>query len=357
MSEARAIERIWWGHAAAARVARAALLPLSAVYGGVVRVRGAMYDHGLLARHELPLPAVSVGNLSVGGTGKTPVASWIAGRLRDGGADPAILLRGYGGDEPLVHEQLSPGIGVFVGADRVAAARRAAASGADSLVLDDAFQHRRAGRDVDLVLVGAERWTGTVHVLPAGPWREPLSALARASMVLVTRKSAGSDVASAVADQLARRQPGLEVGTLALLPDAIVRYGTEERRPLEAVAGSTVLAIAGIGDPGAFLRQLEQRGIAAEPAVFPDHHAFTAAEIERLAARAERATLTICTLKDAVRLAPGWPRQAPPLWYVSQRVTVERGAGVLAALLDRIHHARRARMSGAESLPSTRPLS
>lgn len=357
MPDVRAIERIWWGHGTLARAARAALLPLSAVYGGVVRVRGALYDGGLLARHTLPLPAVSVGNLSVGGTGKTPVASWIAGRLRDGGANPAILLRGYGGDEPLVHEHLSPHIAVYADANRVDSARRAAAAGADVLVLDDAFQHRRAGRDVDLVLVGAERWTGTVRVLPAGPWREPLSSLRRASMVLVTRKAVGPEAASAVADQLARRVPGMEVGTVALMPDSIVRYGTDERRPLAALAGSTVLAIAAVGDPGAFLRQLEQLGIAAEPAIFPDHHAFTPAEIQRLAQRAERAKVAICTLKDAVKLAPGWPRQAPPLWYVSQRVTVERGAGVLAALLDRIHHARRARLSGAESSPSTRPLS
>ena len=357
MPESRLIERIWWGRGAGARVARAALRPLSAGYGAAVRVRGALYDAGLLARHSLPLPAVSVGNLSVGGTGKTPVASWVATRLRDEGAVPAILLRGYGGDEPLVHERLAPGIPVVVGADRVEAAGRAVAMGADALVLDDAFQHRRAARDVDLVLVSAERWTGEVRVLPAGPWREPLSALQRASMVLVTRKSASPETAATVADALAARVPGVPVGTIALLADTIVRCGTDEHRPLSTLAGSSVLAIAAIGDPGSFFRQLEQQGIAAETAVFPDHHAFSAVDIGRLAARAERTALAICTLKDAVKLAPGWPRQAPPLWYVSQRVSVERGAGVLAALLDRIHHARRARPRGAELSQTRRPLS
>ena len=347
MPEARLLERIWWGRGSGARAARGALLPLSTAYAGVVRARSVLYDLGVLARHRLPVPAVSVGNLSVGGTGKTPIASWVARTLRDGGASPSIVLRGYGADEPLVHERLAPDIPVIVGADRVEAAARAVAAGADTIVLDDAFQHRRAQRDVDLVLVGAERWTGEVRVLPAGPWREPLSALARASMILVTRKAASAAAASRLADELQHLVSGVEVGSVALLPDALVDVRTGEQRPLAELAGSPVLAIAAIGDPRSFYEQLEEQGIAAESAVFPDHHAFTHAEIERLAARAERTGTVICTLKDAVKLRAGWPRQAPSLWYVSQRVSIERGAGVLAALLDRIHLARRARSTGA----------
>ena len=357
MAEARLLERVWWGHGAGARAARTALLPLSALYAGLVRARGALYDSGVLARHSLPLPAVSVGNLSVGGTGKTPIASWIARTLREGGATPSIVLRGYGDDEPLVHERLAPDVPVVVGADRVEAAARAMAAGADAIVLDDAFQHRRAHRDVDLVLVSAERWTGEVRVLPAGPWREPASALARASMILVTRKAATAPAAAAVADELRHLAPTSEIGIVALLPEAIVDVQTGSQHPLATLAGTAVLAIAAIGDPRSFFEQLEQQGIAAESAVFPDHHAFTSADIERLAMRAERAGAAVCTLKDAVKLSTGWPRQAPPLWYVSQRVSIERGAGVLAALLDRIHLARRARSTGAESSQPRRPLS
>jgi hypothetical protein len=129
------IEKIW----AADGPAAWALAPLSWVFRAVTGVRNALYDVGVLRSHSLGLPAVSVGNLSVGGTGKTPVSAWVAAELMRLGGRPAIVMRGYGADEPLVHRRLNPDVPVYVNADRVAGAREAAAGGATVVVLDDAI--------------------------------------------------------------------------------------------------------------------------------------------------------------------------------------------------------------------------
>lgn len=348
MAEGRAVEQLWWSDAPAARAARGALLPLSWLFGGVVRARGAGYDRGVLPAEVPALPAISVGNLTVGGTGKTPVAAWIAGELRRRGERPAIVLRGYGADEPLVHATLNPEVLVVVDPDRVAGVRDAAARGATIAVLDDAFQHRRCRRDADVVLVSADRWDGRVHLLPAGPFREPLAALRRATIAVVTRKAAGPDAVDAVCRAIAATAPSLPVAVAQLAPDVLVRVGGHERRPLATLAGARALAIAAIGDPGAFLAQLERAGARTTARLFPDHHAFGEAEIAALAREAAAYDAALCTLKDAVKLAPGWPAGAPALWYVSQRVVVERGRDELDLVLDGVRHARdsRARTAG-----------
>ena len=150
-----------------ARVARLALAPVEGLYRGIVAARGALYDVGVLPSREPALPSVSVGNLSVGGTGKTPVSAYVAARLREKGGLPAIVLRGYGGDEPLVHATLNPASPVVVSADRLEGVERARVLGADVAVLDDAFQHRRARRSADIVLVSAESWSEQRRLLPA----------------------------------------------------------------------------------------------------------------------------------------------------------------------------------------------
>src|SRR5215211_769933 len=190
VSDRDLIERLWFGADALASVARAALLPAERVFGGIVGARDVLYDAGWLPSQATTIPVVSIGNLTVGGTGKTPIAAWVAAGLARRGAQPAIVLRGYGDDEPLVHRILNPMIPVIVDADRTAGVEEAARRGADIVVLDDAFQHRRVQRIADLVLVSADRWTPTVRLLPAGPWREPLRAIRRATLVIVTRKAA-----------------------------------------------------------------------------------------------------------------------------------------------------------------------
>ena len=347
--DASLVERIWWGRGRGPAIMRLVLRPASALFGAAVRVRNALYDFGALPSRELGVSTISVGNLSVGGTGKTPMAAWIADRARELGAAPAIVLRGYGEDEPLVHRELNPGVPVVVGADRFQAAARAKELGADLIVLDDAFQHRRARRQVDLVLVSAERWTGTTPLLPAGPWREPLRSLGRASMALVTRKTVSLDAAAAVADEIARRLDGLAAGVVALVPGDLRRIGDHTVRPLTDLEGSRVLAIAAVGHPAAFIRQLETLGARVEAECFPDHHRFSDADVTRLAGRGKDVDHIVCTLKDAVKLHPRWPRQAPSFWYVSQRVVIERGDEALAALIGRVVRARATRSRTAAS--------
>ena len=335
-------ERVWYGHEPIARLARAGLSPLSLAFRGVVGVRGALYDRGLTRTHALALPAVSVGNLTVGGTGKTPVAAWFARRLADRGARPALVLRGVGDDESRVHALLNPDVPVVTSSDRVLGAHEASERGADVVVLDDAFQHRRAARVVDLVLLSAERARTPVRLLPAGPYREGLGALARASAVLVTRKAASPDEADALLRTLNARQPCLPTAVVHLAADALRAWNApaDAAEPIDALRGARVLAVSGIGEPHAFERQLRQVGAAVESAAFADHHAYDAADVARLVRRAEQADRIVCTLKDAVKLGPRWPRQAPALWYVSQRVTVERGGSVLEDLLGRLLAAR-----------------
>ena len=342
MPDDRRLERLWESDSAGARLARAALLPLAGAYGMASALRGTLYDRGILRSHDLALPAISVGNLSVGGTGKTPVAAWVAAELARRGAVPAVVLRGYGNDEPAVHATLNPGIRVVVAADRLAGAARARFLGADVVVLDDAFQHRRARRLADLVLVSADRWTAHRPLLPAGPWREPLSALERASLAVVTRKAASPADAAVVALAIAHASAEVRVAHVHLAAGELRSLTGGQRLAIGALAGARVLVIAAVGDPRAFLRQIDAAGAHIQAEIFPDHHDFSPSDCSRLGRVASAADLVICTLKDVVKLGPRWPREAPPLWYVSQRLLVESGLEFLEQTFERVLAARQA---------------
>lgn len=324
----------------AARFARAALLPLEAGYGAVVLARSALYDRGVLLSHSSRIPTISVGNLTVGGTGKTPVAAWLAARLESRGEMPAVVLRGYGGDEPLVHHELNPTIPVVVSPDRVLGIAEAAADGATVAVLDDAFQHRQARRDADIVLVSADRWSARRRLIPAGPFREPVSALRRASLVLVTRKAASAERARLVRAELERLCPDVPVTVAHLRLGDLCAVNETRSEPLDVLDHAPVLAIAAVADPRAFIRQLSAMGADVRFSIFPDHHAFTRADAEGLARSLEPDERAICTLKDAVKLADLWPRDGGPLWYVSQQVAVEENAEAIDDLLSAVLQAR-----------------
>lgn len=333
-------QRLWTGVGVPARVARAALYPAEAAYGAAISTRRTLYDRGLLRAHQLALPAVSVGNLTVGGTGKTPVSAWIVGQLASRGARPAVVLRDYGGDEALVHAALNHGVPVVTGADRVEAVRRARVRGADIAVLDDAFQHRRARRDADVVLLSADDWRAPRRLLPAGPWREPLSALRRASLVLVTRKTATIDVLDEVWTAAGAGAPGVPRAAARLAPAALIDAHSATSRPLSSLAGVDMLAVAGVAGPAAFRQQLEELGARVRLQAYADHYAFTAHDARLLARTAEHAQIVVCTLKDAVKLAPLWPRDGPGLWYLSQQVILERGRPEMERLISDMLEAR-----------------
>lgn len=313
---------------------RAILSPVAALYGAVVTVRGKSYDWRVLKTEEFSAPVLSIGNLTVGGTGKTPVAAWFAQQLIQRGLVPGIVLRGYGGDEIKVHQRLNPTIPVIAKADRARGIREAIAAGVDVVVLDDAFQHRRAGRDVDVVLFGADAWTGRPRLLPAGPWREPLRSAARASLLIVTRKTASDRVVAEVKRALAGAAPRVPTTVMHIAPAGLTSTATGQTLPLQALRGADLMAIAGIAHPESFFKQLTELGAVVRPFSYPDHYDYTSAEAAHLAAEASNSDFVVCTLKDAVKLEALWPVEAGSLWYVSQRLRIEEGRQHIERLLD-----------------------
>jgi tetraacyldisaccharide 4'-kinase len=236
---------------------------------------------------------------------------------------------------------LNPGVTVIANADRVAGVAAAHAAGADCVILDDGFQHRRLRRTADWVLVAAEQRAHTRRLLPAGPLREPTTALRRAHVVIVTRKSASPEQADAVARELHARAPAAAVAICHLAPAGLVNAIDGSEHPLELLRGARVLAVAAIGAPDAFFAQVRETGVGELRMVsMRDHHEFTVADVNRLANDARGMDGVVCTLKDAVKLAALWSVSAPPLWYVSQRAEIERGAQLLDASLATILSAR-----------------
>lgn len=310
------------------------LSPLSTIYRGIVATRGELFDRGVIASHASPIPVVSIGNLTVGGTGKTPVAAWTAARLKDLGRRPAIILRGYGGDEPLVHARINPGVPVIVAPDRVAGIREASVSGSDVAILDDGFQHRRARRDVDFVLVSADNWNGRHQLLPAGPYREPIENIGRASAILITRKAVSSTRMAEVRAAIRDIAPGVPAVEMSLALSELRMEGDPlERRELSSLRGRHVAAVAAVGNPDAFFQQLEAAGARVVRLPFPDHHPFTATDIRSILSAAAVTDDVVCTLKDAVKLTALWPVGKRPLWYVSLAVNVDSGHSVIDDLL------------------------
>lgn len=328
------IEDTWYGETITAKSARAALAPLSWLYGAAVAARNSMYDTHMLRSVRSAVPVISVGNVTVGGTGKTPFTAFIVAELIAGGHRPAVVMRGYGDDEPKLHARMNPSAPVYVNADRVAGIEEAVSAGADVVVLDDGFQHRRAARDLDIVLVSAERWLERARVLPAGPLREGVVALRRADLVVVTRKSAGDATAREVAASvqlIAGREKPIAIASLE--PTALVAATGTESLPLSALSGARVLAVAGVGDPASFFEQLRALGASVTTRRFRDHHAYTSRDATELAADAVSHKYVVTTEKDAVKLALKWPANGPELWYLSQAVRLSVGTTAVAAAL------------------------
>jgi len=311
------------------------LLPLSPLYAAAVSARAAAYARGWLPSHRLELAVVSVGNLSFGGTGKTPTVVALVRDLARRGRRPAVLTRGYRrtsaepavvvgpdpgqpvetiGDEPAELARRLPGVPIVVDADRVRGGRTAIALGADVVVLDDGFQHLRLERDLDLVLVDAGDPWGGGRLPPRGRLREPMAALARASAVLVTKVPA--DPRHVV--ESVRAAVEVHAGAIPVLAARLrmTRVRTAEGwQAADALAGHRLFAFAGVGRPEAFSTLLEEAGVElAGSRWFPDHHRYTAPELESLAAAAAVAGATLVTTgKDAVKLpadAPVWEAEA-----------------------------------------------
>jgi tetraacyldisaccharide 4'-kinase len=331
----RLIRWLWTSRRVDARLARLGLLPFSGLWRAAMATRNLAFDRGWIPARELPLPAVGVGNLTVGGSGKTPLSSWIAAHYLARGLVPGILLRGYGRDEVLVHRHQLPGARVVADPDRVAGAERALAQGAQVLVLDDAFQRRDVWRDLNIAVVSAETSRAVAWSLPAGPWREGLHALRRADALVVTRKRAGADAARALGARLAPSVQG-PVGVVHL---GVSRYeGLVSGRPTASTAlqGARVVAASAIADPDAFVAQTKALGAQVQVASWRDHHEFRDEDVAWLAKAARKADYVVMTQKDAVKLRDRWPASVPEPLVAVLDLEWESGEAAIRASLDAI---------------------
>jgi tetraacyldisaccharide 4'-kinase len=282
---------------------RWALLPAWVGYRPLVALRNAAFDRGWRRVHRVAVPVVSVGNLAVGGTGKTPLVAWLVDRLRVRGHAAAVAMRGYRGDGAANDEARMLGGAVLCDPDRVRGARAAIAGGATCVVLDDGFQHRRLHRDLDLVLIDATRPWGGGAVLPLGLLREGLRGLRRAHAVIVTRSD------QATADELAaitaRLLPlGVPIAYARHQPVSLTPLAGGAARAPAALAGVAVVLASGLGNPAGFERTARDLGWAVRATRrFPDHHRYDAADAAELAALAARHdAVLVVTAKDAVKL-------------------------------------------------------
>jgi len=310
-------------------------LPASGLWRGAMAVRELAYRRGWLGVHDLPLPSVAVGNLTVGGSGKTPIAIWVARYYVSRGLIPGILLRGYGGDEVLVHQHAVPEARVVADPDRAVGAERALARGAEVLVLDDAYQRLDVRRDLNLAVVSAETTRAVRWSLPAGPWREGLHALDRADAVVITRKRATPEAALALAADLEGRVAGpVAIAHLGLRYLEGMVSGT--RQPASALAGKRVVAASGIADPDAFVAQTKATGAAVQVATWKDHHDYRDEDVAWLAHAARRADHVVITQKDAVKLRNRWPNSVPEPLVAMLDLEWEEGGDSIAAALDAV---------------------
>jgi tetraacyldisaccharide 4'-kinase len=328
-----------------ATLARSVLRVVEVPYTIAVSIRNHRYDRRAAKVHNVEVPVITVGNLTLGGTGKTPMVKWIAKRFQNAGLRVAIVSRGYGAaegkhnDEALELAQSLPHVPHIQNRDRVAAARLAIQNFNSQLILlDDGFQHRRLSRDLDIVLLDALEPFGFEHVFPRGTLREPLAGLARAQVVCLSRADAIlQPEREAIRQRVAQIAPQAAWCEAAHSADRLVN-SRGESQPLDALASSRVVAFCGIGNPAGFRHTLAVAG--CEPVAwreFPDHHMYTAADGSELVALAEssKAEMFVCTQKDLVKL-PHHELNGVPLWAVAIEMKFLRGKEELEQQLENL---------------------
>ncbi|MFZ0641129.1 MAG: tetraacyldisaccharide 4'-kinase [Candidatus Acidiferrales bacterium] len=303
------------------------LWPMSVLYSTVARLRAWAYRARILRQRRLKGVVVSIGNITTGGTGKTPMVLWLAQRFLESGKKVGVLSRGYrplperagvagnagargwNDEVALLHDRLGERVELGTGAKRFEKGRELEKRGVDCFVLDDGFQHLQLARDVDVVMIDATKPFAGGHVLPSGRLREPISALRRADVVVIHRSA---EHVPAIEAMIRRYSPApIYFSQTKLL-------GLEMYRGVETASAAAkkrkFFAFCGIGNPSAFLADLKNWGIPVlGHEIFRDHHRYTERDMSRLAeeAAAARADALICTEKDLYDLPPGVTTRAP----------------------------------------------
>ena len=339
------------------RAATIALAPLSLVYGAAVKIRAALYRKGVFKTQRVGVPVISVGNITTGGTGKTPLVEWIAGHLASRGRRVCVLTRGYRRANPSERVVVSDGQRIVAGAeqsgdeammlarsllgkasvlcdaDRVAGANWAIENlNPDVLLLDDGFQHVRIGRDLDIVAVDATNPWGPGRLLPAGILREPISSLNRADCIIVTRTDA---IDANLEERISQATDAPIFGSTTIISRIMALHLPELKTDKETLRKQPISAFCGIGNPNAFFQQLRDEGFELRHTeAFRDHYKYSQPDIDRLsrAAADAGAQALITTPKDAVKLVS--LRFSLPCYVVEIEVQIHEADRFLA-LIDR----------------------
>lgn len=341
---------VWARRGLAGWLGYLALRPLSTIFGIGVGLRNLAYGIGVLRSRKAPIPVISVGNLAVGGTGKTPFTLWLSSSLAARGFRVGIVLRGYkakaagvtvvsrgdgpevgaavSGDEAAMLAKRFPGP-VVISPRRVAGAAEAAALGCDVVVLDDGFQHRAIRRAFDVVLLDGRRGP----LLPAGPLRERVGAARRADAVVLVQNAD-----RAVSAKLPKRVAAKPVYRMRVVPSAVVEVvrGQWVERPISLIAGRHAVAVVGIARPEGFYDLLSQWDVLVDEVFeFPDHHQYSLADWRNIARRGQNSDLVLTTEKDLVKLQE-YPFATGKLLALRISAEVDGGDELLAAVVDKL---------------------
>ena len=329
-------------------------------YGLVVRSRILLYQRGWLRQNRLPCPVISVGNLTVGGTGKTPIVIWLANWLQSRGKQIGILSRGYGrnsrqdtllvsngreilvgpqmaGDEPFLIAQQCPGAIVAVGSDRYRLGKWVMDQiPVDCFILDDGFQHLGLYRDLNLLLVDASDEIGLHHLLPAGRLREPLSEAERATAIILTRAKLDGSFGQVLGPL--EEATGKTVAPIVtdFRGQALLHVPTSRSEPLSWARGKPAVLFSGIGNHAAFRSMVSRLGVnIREELRFPDHFSYSQSDLNQIRSRKNScgAEIVLTTEKDAVKIKP-FALSDEKLWAVRLRVEIGLGKNRLESLLN-----------------------
>jgi tetraacyldisaccharide 4'-kinase len=301
-------------HGILAGIGRLGLTILEPVYRAAIGLRNAGFDSGIRKPRRVNAPVISVGNLTTGGTGKTPVVALVVQILQQQGGIPGIISRGYrsvdgqANDEKRVLERLCPGVPHEQNSSRYEAARKLiSTSDIDTIVMDDGYQHRQLHRELDIVLIDATNPFGYVHLLPRGLLREPLTALKRADLVLITRSDMVAESELAVIEGRVRKIVPIltdRIGRVEFRPSGLID-GHGRRSTVEELSDQPVMLVSGIGNPEAFADTCRKAGLRVEATQwFPDHHHYTSEDFTEIAERAASRGIhrVIMTVKDLVKI-------------------------------------------------------
>lgn len=320
-------------------------------YSGIVSLRNWAYDRQYLKTHSVDVPVISVGNLTAGGTGKTPVVQFLCGWLKESGYHPAIVMRGYGsslnlannylvadesgllitqeeaGDEAAQLAQNLPGVPIWIGANRVISGQNAVKlSKANILIMDDGFQHRNLFRNMNILLIDALRPWGYDHVLPRGLLREPISNLRRADVVLITRSDLCSEEElQNLENQISDVDESAQIFRTSHKPSRIVELFGEEY-PVQVGVGKKAHFFCGLGNPNGFFQTAIEAGfIETGRTIFPDHHSYQKQDLLDLEewAKKENAQILLTTEKDGIKLKK-FEKKSIPIWQLGIEVSFEK---------------------------------